>query len=55
VYLKLAQERLPGMVVGFLLRSTGVVYLIAWGDTSESSHYGFELTDTWEPSFDVAG
>jgi hypothetical protein len=53
VYLKLCPEKMPGMVCGFMLRPTGIVYLITWGDTSESLHYGFELTDTYEPTFDV--
>jgi hypothetical protein len=53
VHLKLRQERMPGMVTGFLVRSTGLVYLIAWGDGSESSHFDVELTDSFTPDFET--
>jgi hypothetical protein len=45
---------MPGMVVGFVIRPTGIIYLISWGDCSETNQYGFELSDAYEPSFDVS-
>ena len=52
VYLKLRQEKMPGCIVGFNVRPNSTGYVVGWADTSESVHYGFELSDTYEPSFD---
>lgn len=53
VYLRLRQERLPGMVAGLFVRPTGVAYMVSWGDATESDHFDLELTDRFDPTFEV--
>ena len=35
----------PGMVTGIIYRPHGISYLVTWGNSSETSHYGIELTN----------
>ena len=53
VYLRLRQERMAGMVTGITVWPTGLVYRIAWGDSSETTHFEMELADAFEPNFEV--
>lgn len=35
----------PGMVTGYLIRTTGLVYQVTWGEAmGEIGHFGFELS-----------
>ena len=44
VFLRSRVETLPGMVTGLFVRPTGLMYLVGWGDATESSHFEFELS-----------
>jgi hypothetical protein len=44
VYHKIAQDGGAGIVSGYLVRSTGLIYQVTWGNRQESGHFGFELT-----------
>jgi hypothetical protein len=49
VYLKARPETLVGYVTGFLVRPSLIVYLVGWGDATESNHFDFELTEEKPP------
>ncbi len=50
VYLKLREERVPGMVTGYGIRPGLVSYRVCWSNTGcEIEHYEMELTPDYEP------
>lgn len=52
VYLKLAEERQPGMVTGWLVSPGGILYDVSWPCGGHSTrHYDIELTDTFLPQY----
>jgi hypothetical protein len=52
VYLRMAGERRPGMVTGYLVNPMLVLmYRVAWGDATETMHYEIELTGEYVPDF----
>lgn len=34
----------PGIVTGYNLRPSGLIYYVSWGHLAETVHYSFELT-----------
>lgn len=52
VYLKIREEREPGMITGITVRPGTHIYHITWEDGCEATHYEIELTDTYEPKFE---
>lgn len=44
VYLKLRDERLPGMVTAVFLRPGGVSYEVSWGTGGSGECYAIELS-----------
>lgn len=51
VYLKIAQDRNPGMITGVLVRPNGVIYEAQFEDHVQM-HFDIELTETFVPSFE---
>lgn len=51
VYLKIAQERSPGMVTGYIIRPEGsaILYYVAWEDGYEKTHFALELCSEYSP------
>ncbi len=43
VFHRCAEGRKPGIVTGVEFRGDDVIYRVAWGDRSETWHYGLEL------------
>jgi len=53
VYHRAAREKLPGMVVGFVVTQLGVKILVRWGhDVSQDELNFFELSTEFAPSFE---
>jgi hypothetical protein len=53
VYHRAAREKLPGMVVGFVITPLGVKILVRWGhDLSQDELNFFELSTEFTPSFE---
>jgi hypothetical protein len=54
VYHRIAKEREPGLVTGFIVRSCAdPIVMVTWVDRAESIHYPFELTTEYVPDFGV--
>jgi hypothetical protein len=52
VFLKVCDDCRPGLVTGYNLRPGGrVLYVVTWGDHTDSMHYAFELTGKFEPRY----
>jgi hypothetical protein len=51
VFLRLATERVAGMITAVTLRPGSAVYDVSWPDTSTTCHYDFELTTEYVPDF----
>lgn len=52
VYLKLREDRTPGLVTGLLIRPRDVMYLVSWPDSrAETNHYELELCRDFEPTW----
>lgn len=52
VYLRTALERQPGMITGVVHRwKSTPVYMVSWGDRTESEHFECELTTEYVPDF----
>lgn len=49
VFLKTDQERLPRMVTGYIVRPTGVLYLLSSAAT-ETEHYAIEIEKEKHPN-----
>ena len=54
VFLKLREERRPGIVNQIALNPGNATYQVSWPDGTTSSHYDFELTAEYVQSFVVA-
>lgn len=53
VFLKIREEREPGMVTGIVIKPDSYLnYCVTWQDGCEHTHYELELTDTYEPSYE---
>lgn len=52
VYLRIKDERQPGMVTGFTVRQNAVIYLVSWPDGNERGHYEMELSSEFVPNFE---
>lgn len=51
VYHRLADERRPGLVTGYIVRPGGCLYYVTWRSRHESGHYEMELADEYAPDF----
>jgi len=50
VFLRIREERKPGMVTAITIAPTGVMFTVRF-DEAESEHYEFELTSEFLPSY----
>lgn len=51
VYLRIVQERSPGIVTGYLIRPGGhVIYYVSWDDGCERMHFALELCKEYSPA-----
>lgn len=52
VYLRMAQDRRPGMVTQMAIDAKGLAfYTVSWGNATDSRHYEMELTREYVPDF----
>ena len=51
VFLKVREERVAGLITGYILRPGSTVYCVTWGNGQETNHFGFELAAEYEPDF----
>lgn len=51
VYHRCHHERRPGLVTGFILRPSGLLISVSWGDRSETDHFDYELVSEYEPDY----
>ena len=52
VYLKLREDRTPGLITGIAINPGCVCYFISWPDTrAETRHYELELCRDFEPEW----
>lgn len=51
VFLRVNEERKPGMVTRITLTKTGITYAVTWQGGSETWHFGYELTGEYLPSY----
>lgn len=54
VYLKMAEEKWAGMVIGYNVRPQGIAYIASWPDGSNDCHYDIELTKEFIPDYGTA-
>ncbi len=54
VYLRMRDEPLRGMVVGYNVRPDHVLYAVTWGNGQDTYHFAVELTATYEPEYSRA-
>ncbi len=53
VYLKCRDEPVRGLVTGYYVMPSDLLYIVAWGNTgNEQRHYGIELSGEFTPHFD---
>lgn len=52
VFQRIVEERYPGIVTGFIIRETAIVYLVRWPDGEENHHQDCELTSEFLPSYE---
>lgn len=52
VYLRVAHDRVKGMVTGYLVRHNGASVLVTWPDCAETTHYPFELTTEYVADYE---
>lgn len=43
LYMKISEE--PGMLTGYVVRATGITYLVSWFEEGERECWEFELSD----------
>lgn len=54
VYLRVVQERSPGIVTGYGIRPGNLVmYYVSWDDGCERLHYDLELCKEYCPTADI--
>jgi hypothetical protein len=52
LYLKMGDERRPGIVTGYFIYDGGYMLQLSWGNSTDSRHYPIEVTREYEPRFD---
>lgn len=56
VYLKIAAEPEPGLVIGYRLWcDNSITYVVGWGSGNSTEHFGPELTNEFEPKWHPGG
>lgn len=51
VYLRMQDEKRRGMITGYMVDDSSVMFRVAWGNATDSIHYAIELTATYQPEF----
>jgi hypothetical protein len=51
VFLKVAEERRRGLVVGYQICPDDILYIVGWSGGSDSRHYPIELTSKFQPDY----